>query len=202
MSESGEFARASMQSLLAFASTVTHVADAEPPGGGATEVSPGPAGLPPAPRKSSKVRQRVRLGEIFGIAAVLSSSLPQMHTTPWITERWNGTEIQFLHPTEQQPASTYMYLHRQYHLSTSCNPTSRQEKQHDTSEMKENRDEIFSLKIMLLKLLYQAPFSEQEALYTHGGDADCYSRQIAAAAWLEDIPRNSDFHLLKYDKIV
>jgi hypothetical protein len=136
------------------------------------------------------------------MAAVLASSLLQMHTTPWITERWNGTEIQFLWPADEQPASTCMYLHRQYHSPASRAPTSWQEKPHDTTETKENRDEIFSLGIMLLELLYESPFSEHEALFTDGSEADCYSRQIAAAAWLEGIPRNSDFHLLKYDKIV
>lgn len=159
--------------------------------------------MPSASRKSSKIRKRFKLGETFGIAAILSSSLLQMHTTPWISERWNGADIQFLHPADQQPASTCMYLHRQYHSPPSCKPPALgQEKHHDTAEIRENRDEIFSLGIMLLELLYESPFAEQEALFTDGGDADCYSRQMAAAAWLEDIPRNSDFHLLKYDKIV
>jgi hypothetical protein len=192
-----------MQSLLASGSSAPNPAHLDSPGAEAAEMSPGPTSLSPFPSRSGKGRKRFRLGETFGIAAILSSSLLQMHTTPWITEHWNGTEIQFLHPTDHQPASTCMYLHRHYLSSTLCNPASPgQEKQHDTAETKENREEIFSLGIMLLELLYESPFSEQEALFTDGGDADCYSRQIAAAAWLEDIPRTSDFHLLKYDKIV
>lgn len=192
-----ELAKASMQSLLASELAVMLVAHVD-----SSEVTSAAADVPSPPMKSSKVRHQLRLGETFGIAAVLSSSLLQMHTTPWIAERWNGTDIQFLRPPDQQPASTCMYLHRQYHSSISCIPTSRQQKYHDTAETRENREEIFSLGIMLLELLYESPFSEQEALFTNGGEADCYSRQIAAAAWLEDIPRNSDFHFLNYDKIV
>jgi hypothetical protein len=201
-SEPRELARASMQSLLASNSSATNAVHFDPPSLEAKKVSPDPADIPSAPIRSIKLRKRLRLGETFGVAAVLSSSLLQMHTTPWITERWNGTDIQFLHPEDQRPASTCMYLHRQYHSPISRHPALRQEKQHDTAETRENRDEIFSLGIMLLELLYESLFSEQEALFTDGGDTDCYSRQIAAAAWLEDIPRNSDFHLLKYDKIV
>jgi hypothetical protein len=191
-----------MQTLLASNPSAETAVQVDSPDAEGAELSLGPTNLSPSLSSGGKVRKRFKLGETFGIAAILSSSLLQMHTTPWITEHWNGTEIQFLHPANQLPASTCMYLHRHYHSSISCAPASRPEKQHDTAETKENRDEIFSLGIMLLELLYELPFSEQEALYTDGGDADCYSRQIAAAAWLEDIPRNSDFHLLKYDKIV
>jgi hypothetical protein len=97
-SEPRELARASMQSLLASNSSATNAVHVDPPSLEAKEVSPDPADIPSAPIRSFKIRKRLRLGETFGIAAVLSSSLLQMHTTPWITERWNGTDIQFLHP--------------------------------------------------------------------------------------------------------
>lgn len=122
----------------------------------------------------------------------------QYHSTPWMAGDWTKDNLRLLTDGSKGLKSV---IHRNYdHQSATFKGSLGL---HDAAEGGDNQEEILSLGIFLLELLYQESFSHQ---LTRVNDGECpddvFSRLIAAQEWADDVPPKNQLRQLNFVDVV
>ena len=117
--------------------------------------------------------------ERFSIAALLASSLLQLHTTPWLVEKWSKRDIVFFRRSETDPRPVIQqpFICRELNLSTSPPSTT------------DHSQALQSLGILLLELCFNAALEDQlfrAACYGPDGKPNDMTDFATARKWWMD----------------
>ena len=130
--------------------------------------------------------------ERLTIAAVLASSVLQLHSTPWLTDSWTKRDILFLRASDEsrRPLIEYPYISQSFPLlKSNATPGSSDRNRSNPTEY-DCRKYLFSLGVLLLELCFGEALEDQKFRKTYYGpnnEPNDLTDHCTALAWQKKV---------------